>query len=171
MKRFLKPVLILLTAIYFTVDALFMIFAKPIANWFATHWMFTRLRNWIVSLRPYPTLLLFAVPLILLEPVKPVALYLAATGHVRMSIAVLVIGEILKLVIVEHLFSITKDKLMSIPAFRWAYLKYACARDWVMSSDAWQTMLRWTRIAKVTVRRYAVGLRVGQRQREISLQR
>jgi AraC-like DNA-binding protein len=41
------------------------------------------LRAQIVSLRPYPTLALFAVPLIVLEPVKPVAAYLAGTATLR----------------------------------------------------------------------------------------
>ena len=91
--------------------------ARPLAYWIAAHWMLKILRNWIVSLRPHPTLLLFAVPLIVLEPVKPVAAYLAATSHVAMGMVDLVVGEILKLVLVERLFSVSRDKLMSIPAF------------------------------------------------------
>ena len=78
---------------------------------------FRRFRGWIRSLRPYPSLSLFSVPVIMLEPVKPVAAYLAATGQMVSSVVTLIIGELLKLVLVERLFSITRDKLMKIPAF------------------------------------------------------
>src|SRR3984893_4897807 len=94
------------------------------SNWVAEHWVFERLRAWIVSLRPYPTLFLFAVPLVALEPVKPIAAYLLGTGHVAMGIFVLVVGEILKLMLVERLFGISRDKLMSIRTFAWPYWKY-----------------------------------------------
>jgi hypothetical protein len=41
----------------------------------------------------------------------------------------LVVGEILKLVLVERLFSVSRHKLMSIPAFAWIYWKYSAAND------------------------------------------
>jgi hypothetical protein len=103
-------------------------------------------------LRPYPTLALFAVPLIILEPVKPVAAYLAATDQFAWGMTVLVVGEILKLVLVERLFSISRDKLMSIPAFAWCYGKYRLAKDWLESTEAWQTVRRWSRVARFTIR-------------------
>jgi thiol:disulfide interchange protein len=114
--------------------------------------VFASLRAWIKSLRPYPSLALFAVPLIILEPVKPVAAYLAATGHVRLALMVLILGEILKLVLVERLFSINRDKLLSIPAFAWAYGKYQLAKDWLESTEAWQMVRRWSRIARFSIR-------------------
>ena len=90
---------------YMLVDALFMTVAKPLADWIAKRQIFYGLREWIVSLKPYPTLALFAVPVIILEPVKPVAAYLAATGHIAAGFIVLAVGEILKLVLLERLFS------------------------------------------------------------------
>ena len=65
----------------------------------------------------YPALALFAVPLIVLEPIKPAAAYLAGTGHISAGLTLLVVGEILKLVLVERLFTVSRSKLMSIPAF------------------------------------------------------
>jgi hypothetical protein len=41
---------------------------------------------------------LFSVPVIILEPVKPVAAYLAATGRFLSSVVTLITGELLKLV-------------------------------------------------------------------------
>ena len=120
----LKPVTYVLAAAYFLVDAAFIALAKPISDWIAKHLALRKLRVWIRSLRPYPSLALFSVPVIVLEPVKPVAAYLAATGQMVSSVLTLIVGELLKLVLVERLFSLTRDKLMKIPAFAWAYGKF-----------------------------------------------
>ena len=151
-SRIIKPVVVVLAAIWFLADAIFSTIAHPLARWLGEHWVLFRLRAWIRSLRPYPALALFAVPLIILEPVKPVAAYLAATGHVRSGLIVLVVGEILKLVLVERLFSLNRDKLLSIPAFAWAYGKYRLVMDRLESMEAWQTVRRWSRIARFSIR-------------------
>jgi hypothetical protein len=152
-KRILKSVIFALAATYFLVDAIFMIFARPFTNRIAEHWIFGSLRVWILSLRPYSALALFAVPLIVLEPVKPVAAYLAGTGHIAVGMIVLVMGELLKLVLVERLFSVSRNKLISIPAFVWTYGRYLQAKEWLESFEAWQTARRWRRLARHAVRR------------------
>ena len=92
-KRFLKPVTYVLAVVYFVVDAAFMTIARPISDWVANHLVLRRLRAWIRSLRPYPSLALFSVPVIILEPVKPVAAYLAATGQIVSSAVTLIVGS------------------------------------------------------------------------------
>ena len=103
MNRILKPVTYVLAVVYFLVDAAFIVVAKPLSNWVAKHLELRKLRVWIRSLRPYPSLALFSVPVIILEPVKPVAAYLAATGQIVSSVLTLIVGELLKLVLVERL--------------------------------------------------------------------
>jgi hypothetical protein len=79
--------------------------------------------KWVMSLGPYPTLaLLFVVLPWLLEPAKPFAAYLAATGHVASGLMVLGVAE--PLVLIEWLFCISHDKLMSIRAFARCYAKF-----------------------------------------------
>ena len=102
MKRILKPATYVIAALYFLVDAAFVAIAKPISDWLAKHVVLRRLRAWIRSLRPYPSLALFLVPVIMLEPVKPAAAYLAATGQMMSSVVTLIVGELLKLVLVER---------------------------------------------------------------------
>ena len=109
-------------------------------------------RERIVSLRPYPTLALFGVPLIVLEPVKPVAVYLTGTGHIAIGMIVLVVGEVLKLALLERLFSVSRDKLISIPAFAWTYGRYLQAKEWLESFEAWQIARRSRRLARYAVR-------------------
>ena len=119
---------------------IFLSLAKPIADWVADHIVLRRVRTWIRSLRPYPSLALFSVPLVLLEPVKPVSAYLAATGQVLSATLIFVTGELLKLVLVERLFSLTRAKLMKIAAFAWAYGHYRAAIAKLKATQAWKTV-------------------------------
>ncbi len=153
MKRFSNVLLVIIAAVYFFLDALFAWIALPIARWISARLEFTRLARWIRSLSPYPTLLLFFVPLIVLEPVKPLAAYLAGTGRLWLGLGLLVVAEILKLVLVERLFSISRDKLMSIPAFAWGFGKYTAVRDWFTALEAWQRVQRFSRITRYAVHR------------------
>lgn len=83
--RILKPPVFAFAVAYFVVDAIFVQFVRPLGNWIAKRRLFNGVRAWIVSLRPYPTLALFAVPIIVFEPIKPVAAYLIATGQMAMG--------------------------------------------------------------------------------------
>jgi hypothetical protein len=157
-NRILKPVTYVLAVVYFLVDAAFIVVAKPLSNWLAKHLALRKLRVWIRSLRPYPSLALFSVPVIILEPVKPVAAYLAATGQIVSSVLTLIIGEVLKLVLVERLFSLTRDKLMKIPAFAWAYGKFRQAKAWLEATEAWRTI----RSVSKAVRNYVAQMKTSR---------
>jgi hypothetical protein len=171
LNRILKPFVFLVAAIYFLVDALFLTLARPIARRLADLWIFDRLRTWIVSLRPYPTLALFMVPVLVLEPVKPVAAYLTATGHIVGGLTVLLVGELLKLVLIERLFSISRDKLMSIAAFAWSYDKLCQARAWAESFRVWQLARRLSLFARHSVRGYFLESKTpSQKQQRLSWQ-
>ena len=170
MNRIFKPFVFLVAAIYFLVDAMFLAVARPVARWLAKLWIFDRLRAWIVSLQPYPTLALFMVPVLLLEPVKPVAAYLTTTGHIMTGLTVLLIGEILKLVLIERLFSISRDKLMSIAAFAWCYDRLSRAREWLESIKAWQLTRRFSLVARRAIRSYVFQMKTSQKQQRVSWQ-
>jgi hypothetical protein len=152
-NRILKPTSYVLAAVYFLVDAVFIAVAKPVSDWLAKHLVLRKLRVWIRSLRPYPSLALFSVPVIILEPVKPVAAYLAATGQIMSSVLTLIVGELLKLVLIERLFSLARDKLMKIPAFAWAYTKVQQAKAWLEATEAWQAIWMLSRAARNYVAR------------------
>ncbi|WP_298242128.1 hypothetical protein [uncultured Bradyrhizobium sp.] len=153
MQRILKPITYILATIYFLVDAVFMAVARPIARWIGRHFEFRRLRAWIRSLSPYASLALFSVPVIVLEPIKPVAAYLTATGQVLSGAVTFIVGELLKLVLVERLFHLTRDKLMRIRAFAWAYGKYAAAKAWLQATEAWRAIRAVSRAVRDVVAR------------------
>ena len=165
MSRIFKPFVFILAGIYFLVDAAIWTLAKPVIRWLADHWMFQRLRNWVMSLGPYPTLALFVVPVLILEPAKPVAAYLTATGHMVSGLAILGVAEILKLVLVERLFSISRDKLMSIRAFAWCYDKVQSVRSWITSLGAWRLVRGAALSIKRAARRYVSPYPTRARQR------
>jgi hypothetical protein len=162
-NRLLKPAIFVLAAVYFVVDVVFLTIAKPVGDWLAEQRVFDGLREWIVSLRPYPSLALFALPFIVLEPIKPVAAYLATTGHVMVALTFFAAGEILKLVFLERLFAVSRNKLMSIPAFAWAYGQYRRIMDRLESTEVCQAVRRRTKIAQYAVRGYAVQLKASQK--------
>ena len=152
MKRLLKLIGYVLAAMYLCVDFIFAGVAKPISNWIARHFEMRRLRAWIRSLPPYPSLALFSVPVILLEPVKFVAAYAAATGNFIVALFTFAFGELLKLVLIERLFDLTREKLMKISAFAWIYGHYVQAREWILQSEAWQGIRSMSRSALERIR-------------------
>ena len=140
--QILKPAFMVLVAAYLLADAVFVYAAKPLADWIGKRPILDRFRRWIANLSPYATLAMFCIPLIVLEPAKPLSAYLAATGHVVLGVATFAIAEILKLALVERLFHIGRSKLMSIPAFAWAFARWRQAVMWLESTDAWMTFSR-----------------------------
>ena len=156
MKRILKPISYVLAAIYLCVDFIFAGIARPVSNWIAHRFELRRLRDWIRSLPPYPCLALFSVPVILLEPVKFVAAYIAATGNIIVAALTFASGELLKLVLVERLFDLTREKLMKIPAFAWLYGHYMQVREWIEQSEAWRAVRAVSRSAVERIRSWRV---------------
>jgi len=158
-----------MAAVYFLVDVVLFALAKPVLRWVADCWVFESVRAWIVSLGPYPTLALFIVPVILLEPVKPVAAYLTATGYFVEGLIVLVFGELLKFLLIERLFKLSREKLMSIPAFAWCYDKFCQAQDWVASLRAWQLARRLSVLAQHAIKNYVLEFKTAQKQKRLFL--
>jgi hypothetical protein len=139
-KTILEPFVIVAAALYFVIDALALSSLKPLLTKIANLKLFQLIAQWIASLGPYPTLALFVVPLVLLEPIKPFSAYVIASGHFLFGILVLVFGEVLKITIVERIFHIGRDKLMTIKAFAWIYNFAFGWLTWPQALPAWQSV-------------------------------
>jgi len=135
------PVFILAT-LYFIVDGVFSYVTRPITAWIAKKRHFERVRLWIVLLRPYLALALFAVPVLILEPAKPLAGYLLGTGHFFAGAVTFITAEVLKLTLVERLFLLNRQKLLSIPAFAWGYGYWRHMMDVVEALEVWKASRR-----------------------------
>jgi len=148
----LKPIVVVFAALYFLIDAIFFSLIRPLGAWLSKLRIFRWIGSWIRSLGPYPTLALFAVPLIVLEPVKPVGLYLIASGNVIDGTVLIGVGEIAKITIVERIFHAGRDKLMTIPAFAWSYERVMSLRAYLETLAVWQAMLKAFRAIKEKAR-------------------
>ena len=135
------PVFILAT-VYFVVDGMFSFVTEPIAVWLADKKIFERARRWVTSLGPYPSLALFAVPVILLEPAKPLAAYLLGTGHFFAGAVTFITAEVIKLTLVERLFQLNREKLLSIPLFAWGYQYWRRIMGVIESMQVWKAARR-----------------------------
>jgi hypothetical protein len=150
MARVLNTPLFVVATAYFLVDGIFSYVTRPITEWLGKQKVLERVRRWITSLRPYPSLALFAVPVIILEPAKPLSAYLLGTGHFFAGAVVFISAEVLKLTIVERLFHLNKEKLLSIPAFGWAYQYWRRMMDLLESLEVWKAARRIIAKAKRT---------------------
>jgi hypothetical protein len=77
-----------------------------------------------------------------LEPVKPIGLYLMGSGHLMAGVLVITVGEILKVTLVERLFHMSRDKLMSIRAFAWSYEIISRLLAFLWSQPGWQLVVK-----------------------------
>jgi low affinity Fe/Cu permease len=140
LKTIFKPLVIVVAAVYFVIDALALSVLKPLLRKIANLRLFAFIARWIASLSPYATLALFLIPLILLEPVKPLSAYLVASGQFKLGMLVLVVGEILKITIVERIFHIGRDKLLRIKAFALVYNFVWGWLTWIQALPSWQAV-------------------------------
>jgi len=151
LKKLTTPIVVVLAIAYFVVDALFVSIIRPILAHFERLPVFARIDAWIRRRGPYTSLALFLVPVILLEPVKPYGFYLIAEDHLVSGVTIIVLGEILKITVVERLFHINKDKLLSIRAFA---LVYFFVMKWLARLKAlppWQWVMRQVTAIKIAL--------------------
>jgi hypothetical protein len=121
----------------------------------AKYVVWARLEAWIISLPAYGALALFAAPAICLFPLKLFALYLFATGHPVLGVALIAGAKIVGTAVVARIFMLTQPKLMQIG---WFAKIYNTVMPWkermfeqIRQSAAW----RYGRIARVVAKREA----------------
>jgi hypothetical protein len=136
------PILAAIATVYFIIDVVFSYVTGPLTAWISKKKFFERLRRWVTSLGPYPSLAVFAVPVITLEPAKPLSAYLIGTGHFFLGAVVFITAEVLKLTVIERLFQLNKKKLLSISAFAWGYGYWRRMCNRLESTKAWRASRR-----------------------------
>ena len=85
---------------------------------------------------PYPSLLILAIPLAVVEPFKLVAVLIAGGGHFLTGMFFLIVAYVVSLVVTERLFIVLKPKLLMLPWF---------ARSWRWFVALRRRALRWLR--------------------------
>lgn len=74
-------------------------------------------RRRLQRIGPYPSLLLLLAPLLLVEPLKLVALIVAGNGHWLTGTAMLLGAYAASLLVIERLFRVLKPKIMMLGWF------------------------------------------------------
>ena len=91
------------------------------------------LRRRIQKLTPYFSLLILAVPVLLVEPFKFVALLVAGKGHWLSATGMIIAAYVASLVVVERLFRAVKPKLLMLGWFAKLWARYTTMRDKVFA--------------------------------------
>jgi hypothetical protein len=141
-RRIVSPVVSAAAVVYFMLDAVFLGILKPFLAWLGRQRVLIGLGEWIAALGPYPSLLLLGIPVMILEPLKPLGFYVIATGHPIQGSAILAGAEVAKVVVVERLFRISRDKLLTIGWFAWGYRLVTGWLARLRALPAWQAVVR-----------------------------
>jgi hypothetical protein len=87
------------------------------------------IRRRIQQLGPYQSLILMLLPLLLVEPLKLVALVIAGKGHWLTGTGMIVGAYAASLLCVERLFRALKPKLLMMPWFAKGWSWFSAFRD------------------------------------------
>src|SRR6185295_12978638 len=124
MRRVLKPLWILL-ALVFLFEAWLWEHLRPVVGWIVNliAWkkLQARFAAAIEHLGPYPTLLVFLVPIALLFPLKLLGLWMLAHGSWLGAMAVLATAKVISMGVTAFIFGVTRPKLLQMPWFRAFY--------------------------------------------------
>jgi hypothetical protein len=114
----------------------------------------------IARLPPYPALLVFFAPTLLLLPVKLTALWLIGQGQEVLGLFVIVVAKVAGTALVARLFHLTKPALMKLDGFArfydaWSLWKEAMFMH-VRASSVWRAgrvikkrvVQRWRRLTR-----------------------
>jgi hypothetical protein len=122
---------------------------EPLARWLAR---LNRLPLWarlelaVASLPPWLALATFAAPALALFPLKLLALYWMAQGHVVLGVLVIALAKIAGTAMVARLFQLTQPSLMRLAWFARLYLRWKTFKDALLArlraSRPWR-MARW----------------------------
>lgn len=145
MRRLLRPLWFLL-ALIFLIEAWIWERLEPIVEWIVARIPFARAKAAIAAaimrLPPYATLLVFAIPGLLLLPFKLAGLWLLGKGHVIAGGGVFLLAKTVGLAVTAFLFETCKPKLMQLGWFarfhalmlrlkEWAHRQTEPARRWM----------------------------------------
>jgi hypothetical protein len=100
------------------------------------------LEGLIKQLPPYGALAVFALPSVLILPLKLIALVLIAGGHTVSAAALFIGAKVVGTALLARLFMLTEPALMQIPWFKRGYDKLMPMKDaltaWVRDSTVWK---------------------------------
>jgi hypothetical protein len=133
MRRLLKPLWIALAAA-FLLEAWLWDHGRTLVTWVMRRIPWQRLKagakNLIDPLPPEGTLVVFAIPAVLLLPLKVTVVWLVLKGAWGSAMALLAFAKLFGLGLSAFAFDVCRDKLLQLSAFRKVYERTLAARQW-----------------------------------------
>jgi hypothetical protein len=123
---------------------------RPIVRAILEHPLFAFLERQVSALPRWAILIAFAVPFLVAEPLKLVAVILFAKGRVVLGVITFVLAELLTFLLVERIFHAGRAKLLTYGWLAWAVARAAEVRDWIR-----RTGKRMIHRLRAIVRRHA----------------
>lgn len=124
LRRLLQPVWVLL-AIIFLIEAWLWDHLEPIVARIVAIIPLARFKQWLTervdALSPAMTLIVFAVPIIPLFPLKLVGLWLLTHDYWTSAVVIILFAKLLGVGVTAFVFDVTRDKLMEMAWFERLY--------------------------------------------------
>jgi len=124
LKKILAAPFVILALIVFAIEDWLWDDLARLADAIGRLPIFRRIDAFIAWLPPYPSLLLFGTPSLLLIPVKFAALYFMSHGKPTIGFIIAVAAKFVGTALVAHIFKLTQPKLMQIGWFAWLYVRF-----------------------------------------------
>jgi len=132
-RRITHPLLVLV-AIVFLIEAWLWRRLEPVVEsivaWFPLRAVKARIAALIRKLPPAATLIVFAVPVVVLFPLKLVGLWLLANKYWFAAGTILILAKLVGVAVTAFVFEATRPKLLQMAWFRWIYERVLIGLDW-----------------------------------------
>ncbi len=128
---------------------------RPLSDaiaWLARFAPVALLERWIAGLPPYGALAVFALPAVLIFPLKLIAVWLLANGHFATATFLFVGAKVVSTALVARIFLLTKPTLMLIPWFARAFNWFVPWKDALFVTIRASWVWRYSRMLKTRVR-------------------
>jgi len=124
MRRLLQPFWVLL-AVVFLIEAWLWDHLEPVVAWFVSILPMRAFKQWLAdrvdALSPAMTLIVFAVPVIPLFPLKLVGLWLLAHEYWASAVFTLLFAKFVGVGVTAFIFDVTREKLLEMNWFERLY--------------------------------------------------
>lgn len=128
--------------VYFLFEDLFLAWLRPLFRLLGRLAPFAALGRALKRLPPAAALVVIAVPFILIEPVKVFSVFWIGIGHVVSGAILLVLSYVVSLFVVERLFHVMRDQLLSIGWFARGFAFVMRAKAWAIDLARSTTLYR-----------------------------
>jgi hypothetical protein len=124
MRRLLQPFWVLL-AVIFLIEAWLWDHLEPIVERIVAWIPLRAFKQWLAervdTLSPAMTLIVFAVPVIPLFPLKLIGLWLLANEYWLSAVVVIILGKFVGVGVTAFIFDVTRSKLLEMQWFKKLY--------------------------------------------------